>query len=304
MVNRRNKKTESTVSLKIAFLFCSFVILLVAISVLIKGYLVFSQSKFDDSHHFTFVFSPIENELSSANKQKTFEVVSFFPDNNSAFILNLSVNSKEREILKPSMIGQMLKIPVDGVISFNASAVDKYKNQNKKINFSGDNKNIDLSLQTLTLNPMDFKTDLTLVDLLRLWVFSKKISSQSVISKSLLIDDGEQNNLDKEKISSQFFIDDEILKEKATVQIINGTGVSGLGNRLAKLISNMGGNVVSVLTAEKDIDKSEIIYFGKKSYTLEKLGKVLGIEAVETKEQGISDIIIYLGTNKLPFQGF
>ena len=90
-----------------------------------------------------------------------------------------------------------------------------------------------------------------------------------------------------------------IEKDKQTIQIINATNVSGLGNRLAKLVTNMGGDVIIVATENNLRKKSTISYIDKKTYTVERLQKVLGYEAVKDANNAVSDITIIIGEDKV-----
>ena len=102
-----------------------------------------------------------------------------------------------------------------------------------------------------------------------------------------------------EKSVGHLVSDAFIEKDKQTIQIINATNVSGLGNRLAKLVTNMGGDVIIVATGNIPRKKSVISYIDKKTYTVERLEKVLGYEVVKTTEDAISDITIVIGEDKI-----
>ncbi|KKQ29054.1 MAG: hypothetical protein US43_C0009G0001, partial [Candidatus Levybacteria bacterium GW2011_GWA1_37_16] len=93
--------------------------------------------------------------------------------------------------------------------------------------------------------------------------------------------------------------DTSIEKDHQTIRIINGTEVIGLGNRLARLITNMGGDVIIVATSDSLIKKSSILYIDKKTYTVERLQKVLGYEVAKEENNAISDITIVIGEDKL-----
>ena len=98
---------------------------------------------------------------------------------------------------------------------------------------------------------------------------------------------------------SSFFTDQQIALEKKRIQIINGTDITGAGNRLANVISNMGGDVVIVLTSDKEEPVSKIIYSGNKSYTVEKLSSLLNFSNAKTNETFLANVIIILGKDKI-----
>ena len=64
---------------------------------------------------------------------------------------------------------------------------------------------------------------------------------------------------------------------------------------MARLITNISGNVVLVSTSQNMQGKSVILYKGKKSYTLERLSKLLGFDVMENKSQSLADIAIQIG---------
>ena len=94
-------------------------------------------------------------------------------------------------------------------------------------------------------------------------------------------------------------IDSFIENERQTIKIINGTGVSGLGSRLARFITNMGGNVIMVATENGKEKKSYISYIDKRTYTVKRLQKILGYEVVRNKDNTLSDVTIVIGEDKL-----
>ncbi len=137
------------------------------------------------------------------------------------------------------------------------------------------------------------KTDLTIIDLLRLGIFSNGVDKEKTIEKTLSV----KNVRDLELFSSTLFTDVTISKEKKNIQITNATNVSGLGNKLAKYITNMGGIVVLVNTSSKEQKISKIL-FTDESYTVDKLSKKLNIPKEKNKDVSISDIVIIVGEDR------
>lgn len=277
---KRQKETGNK-NLTVAFIFCSFVFLLIIISVIIKMFFVVSQLRFDGEHNFNVLL---------LHKDNRFDVVSFSPNTKTASILKVQVKNKEKEMVKKLNISRLLQIPIDGVVdSTNVKQIVSF------------NENIDSSLGMILLNSRNLKTNLTFIDFFRLWILSKNIPSHEVkikeITVSLPLNKEEEILIDK--ICSQIFIDNIMVEEKVSIQIINGTGVLGLGNRLAKFITNMGGNVVLVSTADEIIDNSEIDYFDEKTYSYKKLKQVLNFKENKMEKEGIADLIIIIGKNSL-----
>lgn len=261
----RKKKKEPGQNLSIAFWFGFFVILLIAGSLLFKFVLLLKNSKYDGVHRFNIYVS-----CDGLNNS----VISFSPENKTITVLNLKKNNVE-ELRKD------LEIPKDGVI-VSKSNCDRETSSILSSGFFGGFK----------------ETNLTVVDLLRLWLLSKFVSGHSVVIKDLSPLDL-TNNLVVDKTINGLFLDPTIMSERLSIQVVNGTGVSGLGNRLTRLITNLGGEVVAVNTSEKELNDSKITYNDKKSYTAERLGRILGFKLVKKQESGFSDIVIEIGNDRI-----
>lgn len=258
-------------SLKTAFIFIILVVVLIFISLVFKIIYIINQSKFDGLHRFTI---GIYNNSSKIN------VISFSPDKHSISFLEIT-SKGDKENLKDFNITKNLAIPIDGVV--------KYRVKKEKIDSS-----VDSQMTTIFLNFRNVGTNLTIIDIARLWYLSRTIPNRFVSLEKI--------DLSKDTISnkiSSIFIDNIFLLEKNSIQVINGTDVSGLGNRLARVITNMGGNVISIITSEEEIENSEILYIGEKTYTAEKLSKILGFKTSKIEMGGISDITIKIGKDSL-----
>lgn len=141
------------------------------------------------------------------------------------------------------------------------------------------------------------KTDLTSVDKARIYLFVKSISQENILTQSI------NSILDQksDKIIYDIFSDEQIISEDLRIEVINATGVYGVGNKLAKMLSNMGGNVIFVKTAEDTGVNSSVLYSGNKGYTVSRLERLLGFKASVNKEKSISDIVIILGKDAVKF---
>ena len=76
-------------------------------------------------------------------------------------------------------------------------------------------------------------------------------------------------------IVSTALTDQDISSENITIQVINATNVTGLAQRLGRVLTNLGADVVDVSSAQNNQAKSTIMYFGNDSYTLDWLQKYL-----------------------------
>lgn len=272
-MKRKKKQTEGH-TLRLAITFFVLVGLLLLGSILVKLATVIEKSHFDGTHRFTVEFT---------TKDKSFaKVVSFAPDTRSISIVTISNGQAVPHI------GKFLGVPIDA----------KVKNS-KETRLAARQEDVVLELQSLlftygsvetTLTPI--QSGLTPIDILRLFLFAKEVPNSSVATREI------SSSLDGasiDKISSNLFVDYTLSQENISIQIINATQVSGLGNRLTRLITNMGGNVVSVVSKDESIKQSTISYTTKKTYTLQRLEKVLGFQSKILEEKGIADIILTIG---------
>jgi hypothetical protein len=92
--------------------------------------------------------------------------------------------------------------------------------------------------------------------------------------------------------------DQEIADENISMEVINATNITGFGQRLSRVLTNMGANIVDVSTAQNTQKRTTIEYFGDKSYTVSRLEKLLGVTATEITTQPIANIVITIGTDK------
>jgi hypothetical protein len=260
----KEKKNQSVSNTKVALVFFAFLIFVVVVSLTIKVINVVKQGKLGDSERYTLCVASGKNtrviSLSSSSKD-----ISIFKLNND---------------IKLPEVGRFLEIPIDGFISF---------------------KSQDLNLNTealFTKALFDFKnvkTNLTIFDLLKLAISAKSIPENSVNTREI----GNIKSSDADKIVGRMVIDDLMEKDYQTIQIINGTQVSGFGSRLARLITNMGGNVILVMTENSPRKKSVITYIDKRTYTVERLQKLLGYDVVKEPSNAMSDVTIIIGEDKI-----
>ncbi|MFH1186979.1 MAG: LytR C-terminal domain-containing protein [Candidatus Levyibacteriota bacterium] len=260
---KRKSKTVET-NFKIATIFIVVILFFIFISFLLKLILLFQNSKFDGEHRFTV----------SVIKENDTKVLSFSPQNKTISLLSIKGEVEN--------IDSFLKIPIDASI------------ESKKLSFSSNNIAIGFLKTMLGLNGR--YSGITSIDLLRLSYFARSLPLTSVYEKKVSNTDDE---LKRSSVLYSFFTDQEILNEKKRVQVINGTDVSGVGGKLASVVNNMGGDVVLVLSADKEEENSKIIYFGEKSYTVKRLSSVLNYPVEKAREKSIADVIIVIGKDKI-----
>lgn len=260
-----SKKKVSNNNIRLAGLFVVLVFGLIILSVIFKFLLLIRNSKFDGTHRFTIDFVT----KTSSN------IISFSPQNKSISLLKINGNITDKNI------SGFLEIPVDVIIYNYGNGLD--------------NSKISSSLWRLFFD-LDKHPDLNRYDVFRLALYAQTVSKSSVYEKNISADDSEEA---KQALVSNLFQDTTINQENVSVEIINATNVYGLGNRLADLITRIGGNVVLVSSSDSASKYSKILYLKNKTYTVEKLGSFLGIIPQKSSQNGIADVIIIIGQDKL-----
>lgn len=155
-----------------------------------------------------------------------------------------------------------------------------------------DSLNPSLFFTKLLKDGKNLKTNLTPIDIVKLLIVSKTIGVKNVRVQKM---DTNLEDTEKNKIISSLCLDPDIVSEGLRIEVVNATGVYGVGNKVAQIISNFGGNVVFVSTADKVEEKSVIYYGGDKSYTLQRLSRTLGFSAIKDNTKSISDIRVQIG---------
>lgn len=259
------KKYKKKGNMKLAGLFLLLVSGLVIFSVFFKIIFLIRDSKFDGSHKFNIEFIA---------KEKV-SIVSFAPLNKSLTVL-LVKDEADKDNLSKS-----LGIPIDGKVVVKDNLT---KN------------NIPLVLLKSVLPVGNLSKGLTSIDLIRLALFSRTVPDTSIYEKEI---SNKFNDAQKSTIISLSFLDPTIYEENQTIEIINSADVYGLGNRLATLISHMGGNVVLVSSGDKKEKTSKIVYSGEITYTVKKLSSYLNLVLEKADKKSIADVIIIIGTDKI-----
>lgn len=250
----RHAAPEKKDSLRLFFLFCIVVLLLIVGSLLIKTVHTIRESKYDTGNSFVLtvltddgvVIYPIDPE------KKEFSAVRI----NGAKKLDITRN---------------LHIPQNAQVQL--TSVDTESVRLKPL-----------------LSTLFFKqSDLTWYDIVRLMIVTSAMSEETDNEKKINI-----REIDDLSFERRFY-DPEIVREKASVAIVNAAGVSGIGSRLEQVLSNLGVSVISVTTAQNSTKRSEIQFIDQSLYTLKKLHSLLDFPMMETQDLSASDILIIIG---------
>lgn len=266
---RKKRKLNKGNNTKFAIIFVGIVISIILISLIFKFFIILSQSQFDSSRRFTMTVS---------NKYKT-KVLSISPISRSMSVLEL-------DKITNTPINQFLPIPIDGFIKGESFDIDQ---------------KADSLFPKMILGYKKLNTNLTIVDLIRLFIAIRNLSESEVNERTISKD---LNYKDIDSLARRLFNDELIEREGKKIEIVNSTNVSGLGNRLARLVTNMGGDVIIVATGDSYRKWSEITYIDAKNYTVERLSKILGFNATKAKDKTIADITITIGQDSLESHSF
>ena len=260
------KKQEQAISnTKIAIMFFMILLFLVSLSLVFKMVLVVRAGQFDGSKRFNLTISD----------NKNLEVMSLAPPAKTIAVFKLNKNIGSYEA------GQLLKVPIDGFMLSNSLDL---------------NQRADSLFLKAIFNYKTLQTNLTIIDLLKILIFSKTVMPSLINTKNI---SGDLTPSEIDKVVGQLVSDEFIEKDNQTIRIINGTDIGGLGNRLARLVTNMGGDVIIVATENSPKKASTISYIDQKTYTVERLQKVLGYPVVRQANNAISDITIIIGEDKV-----
>lgn len=255
-------KKKNKNSMAIAVYFGIAVLIIIVISLIFKGVDLLKESKFDSNYRLTVAVLGDESS----------HIISVSPKDGTIFRLNLKGHITEGRLRE-------LALPIDGFVALGDD--QKILGVSPRSEFSKFifNRNI--------------KTNLTIADLLRLSIFSGGVDTEKTQEEEAGVGDESKIN----DIASNFLKDPTISTEKISIQITNSTSASGLGNKLAKYIGDLGGVVVLVNSSSEKVSKSKIVA-EEKSETVKRLSKILNIPYEKGQGNAISDVIILLGDDK------
>lgn len=264
MGKKKSIEPEGNKSIKKVILFLVVVAILIFFSLSVRLMYLIKQSKFDNESRFTVAIN--ESEDSSL-------ILSFNPINKSISKLVLTGDRKKISA------GKIAGIPLDGTITLPGIS---------------NNKSTSGYLMYAMSNPMVKKEGITVLDVMQLYFFAKTVSPANLLEEEVSVKD-EQNTLNP--LALRLFSDQRIVDEQLSIEIVNGTGIDGLGKRLERIIQNSGGNVVAVSNSHKVEKTSKITYFQDSSYTLQKIQRILNYSVEVVQKREIADIKIVIGTD-------
>lgn len=157
-----------------------------------------------------------------------------------------------------------------------------------------------------------FKSNLTLPELVRLWLIAKNLRDDQInffnlnkynILKNINLADGSSVSLiDPDKLDKTLegeFNEQDILKENISISVLNGTSLAGVGAKVTRIIGNIGGKVVTVGNSDEKKTSACVISGNSNlfnSYTVIRLKTIFKCNFQSgMKANSQSDLIISLG---------
>lgn len=264
-MQKHQKPSSTRGNLRLIFIFCAVVLLVITCSLLFRLFVLIRESKVDRAQTFTVAFiykDSVDIVTISGSEKKLSHLKVVGQDTVEDTLLSIG-------LLPDAAL--VLQAPFEGYSHSSSYFYDA------------------------ALHRKGIITTLSLYDLMRLALLTKTISSSSMSTESIHLSTDE-NSVDT--IVSRMVRDQSLLRDDKTITVINASGVVGLGTKVARVLSNMGLTVVAINNGEKTQMTSDISYYGNKSYTVSRLGSLLTIVPKENTRLGLSDIILTLGKDK------
>ncbi len=249
-------------SLSIALFFVALTILLIVGGILLKLFLLWKTSSFDGVHQYII-------EVHNPQLTKG-EFLIFSPDIQS--ITAITVQGRV-----DATFARYLALPTD------ATVVDVPSD------------NITNLLQGMLFIKKD-ETTPTELDIIRLLLFADSVNAANFSHQSLMLPIDAKTS---EIVLPNLFLDKDLYAENESVTVENATNISGLGNKVAHMLTSIGINVVSVTTANTNENASVLSTMRMHTYTISRMSHLLGLPITASNKQTLSDITLIVGKDLL-----
>ncbi len=231
----------------------------------------------------------------------------------SIYKLGQEENPPAGDNLLKMSLSKMLGLPIDGIIILN--------NQDAKTAqlFIAGFRSNPISALTMT---KDIKTDLTPVEIFQVYkelsqlrgdrIIPLNLERSDITESKLLKDSSRVLGIDSVKLDlyiRQNLADSNILEEGKSIAVFNGTDQTGLAAEAARIITNMGGNVVILTSIGSNQQESGVYAESKENngMTFQRLAQVFAPNCLKKKCENTdpkvvnsrADISIVLGRDYL-----
>lgn len=251
------KKKAPGKSTPLALFFLAILCGIIVFSFVVKFFFIVSEGKFNSGNTFSiFVSNGVQNQL-----------IVF--DNENGTITKLKVSERTGDPNKT------LEVPIEAL----------YFKEDMDLN-----KSLPDLLSDLFLGIAITKNNLNPADGFRSYLSSRFSSPKNISEKEVSIKTPETQ---RDQELSSIFSDKKILDEGYGIDVINGTSEGGIGGRISRLASNIGGNVL--LVGSEENVKNSAIYADKDSYTAKRLSGILNFPIKKGRISKIAEISIVIG---------
>ena len=274
-MRKRQKENSSVASFQYLKVFLLGVVILIFVALGMRAFTYIQESTFVGDH---FVFLVISSEwyLVAIDRQQA--QVNVVKLNNVKFDANWRVEKLSYEI----------GIPIDAVIHL----------RNKKTfghfypEFFSSNM---LSRMVSRAEPFSLEGANTF-DLLKIYfaALSSRVQNERVLSFAQ--DKSGEVSGEVDEIFSLFISDSRLKTENVSIEVVNSSGINGVGKRVAKLLTRFGFHVVSVTSSEVRFP-SQITFRAQKNYTVERLVQIFHLPSFYSSGNAIADVTIVIGAD-------
>lgn len=270
-MRKRKKRTNNIAYLKL-FILAVFFLSIVSIFIRSAKLYIGRSNKWESF-----------NLLVLGETDRTFDLVSLDKKKRTVSIVRIleAQISPDKTRLEKSIL---LGVPVD------AQLRQKSSGTRKNSNISQFSKSSLVSI--LTTRNFIFE-NMNAFDLLKIYFYNLSIPKSNV------------RRVEVERVESlsqdiyDYFRDQVVVNEGQSIEIVNASEVDGLGGRVARMLENVGFNVVSVSSSGKQ--SSRLIYRGEYNYTVKRLVSIFSSQGkfqVEQKqESSVADVTVILGSD-------
>ncbi len=323
---RREQKKQRRLKFVILLRLILVFVLVAAVSLIGLWFWKTSKSsKLPKTGRVTVVFSSHPLLIVSLNEQQEMVIVSIpdkthvetthgFGSYRLGAVWALGKQEKIGGALLAETVQELLGIPVDGWVG-----PDDINSEWTVANTKNDITDLKNKLTSLTvlLNPKQIinlkknvQTNLSIFDLARFWYSARSVRFDKIIFvdlektpalATLSLADGSQaltadtSLIDKE--IKDLYKDNRIVDEHLLIEVLNGTDKPGLANRIARLIVNLGGTVVSIGNISKPVKNCQLSGDSQalQSFTSQRIALVFNCQTVPATENLRADLQILIG---------
>lgn len=266
---------KSTQPIFYLYIFLSIALFLIIVSLLFKFIMLIRQSSFNGD---VFTGLIIDSDMSVFQIKKKTHEASFF------VVKNMGRVAMSQSRLSNSIL---IGIPLNAIIY---SSPDKHFKSLSEIFSMKNTVGLFLAKSDIRLKGM------TELDFVNLYNELKSISEKA-ISTSIIEDYKKSYHEDLETTNNllyQMFKVGLVINDITSIEVVNGTGIDGMGARVSQMIKNSGYNVVSTTSSEK-APRSKIVMRISNQRLEKHLGGFFSFPVEKSNEAHIADVSIVLG---------